>query len=64
MTLIINSETGKKLSANVILTPFTLSKITVKRLPSRSRSLTSLLFLVGIMGEDEIFSREELLLNF
>ena len=61
MTLIINSETGKKLS-KTILTPFNLSKITVRKgyLPEAVFNFIALLgWNPG--GEDEIFSRQELI---
>ena len=49
MTLIINSELVRS-CLNVILTPFNLSKITVKKVTFQKQSLTSLLFLVGILA--------------
>lgn len=63
MTLIINSETGKN-CLNVTPTPFSLSKTTVKGyLPEAVFNFIALLgWNPG--GEDEIFSREELIKLF
>ena len=60
MTLIINSETGKKLSKRDTNT-FNLSKITVRK--GTFRSSLNFIALLGWNpgGEDEIFSREELI---
>ena len=55
MTLIINSETGKN-CLNGILTPFSLSKTTVKKAICQKPSLTLLPFLVGIQVAKMKFS--------